>query len=169
MIPAQKLSTDPRSGIVHTHHLDPSVINKAIKKAVQAAGLNKKISTHTLRHSFATHLLQRGTDIRTIQALLGHNDVATTMIYTHILNQGGQGVPSPLDDLNVWRLIHKYQVRCLDEILKDTGWFSSFVHGRMPLLRHLYPASHSKNVSIIDCIDELCLYILFLCVVIQIH
>lgn len=99
VFPARTLSTDPRSGIVRRHHIDPSLINKAIKKAVQTAGLNKKVSAHTLRHSFATHLLQRGTDIRTIQALLGHNDVATTMIYTHILNQGGHGVLSPLDDL----------------------------------------------------------------------
>lgn len=99
VFPARNLSTDPRSGIIRRHHIDPSVINRAIKRAVQTAGLNKKISAHTLRHSFATHLLQRGTDIRTIQALLGHNDVATTMIYTHILNQGGHGVLSPLDDL----------------------------------------------------------------------
>lgn len=77
------------------------VINKAIKTAARKAGIEKKISAHTLRHSFATHLLQRGNDIRTIQALLGHNDVATTMIYTHVLQQGGQGVPSPLDDLEL--------------------------------------------------------------------
>lgn len=79
----------------------PSVINKAIKATVRRAGLTKQISAHIFQHSFATHLLQRGTDIRTIQQLLGHNDVATTMIYTHILQQGGQGVPSPLDDLSV--------------------------------------------------------------------
>jgi integrase len=96
---ASALSIDPRSGVTRRHHIDPSVINKAIKSAARKAGLTKRISAHTLRHSFATHLLQRGTDIRTIQALLGHNDVSTTMIYTHILQQGGHGVISPLDDL----------------------------------------------------------------------
>ena len=97
--PAREVSTDPMTGVVRRHHVDPAVVNKAIKVAVRRAGLTKVVSAHTFRHSFATALLQRGTDIRTIQELLGHNDVATTMIYTHVLQQGGQGVPSPLDDL----------------------------------------------------------------------
>ena len=81
--------------------MDPSVINNSIKVAVRRAGLTKTISAHTFCHAFATHLLQRGTDIRTMPHLLGHHDVATTMIDTHILQQGSQGVPSPLDDLGV--------------------------------------------------------------------
>ena len=101
VFPANSLSVDPRSGVTRRHHVDPSAIHKNIKKAARKAGIIKKISAHTFRHSFATHLLQKGTDIRTIQALLGHNDVATTMIYTHVLQQGGQGVMSPLDDLNL--------------------------------------------------------------------
>jgi integron integrase len=101
VFPARNLSVDPRSGITRRHHVDPGVINRAIKVAVRRAGLTKTISARTFRHSFATHLLQRGTDIRTIQQLLGHNDLATTMIYAYVLQQGGQGVPSPLDDLGV--------------------------------------------------------------------
>ncbi len=89
------------SEVLRRHHFDPSIVNKAIKGAVRHAGISKRVTAHSLRHSFATHLLQRGTDIRTIQALLGHKDVATTMIYTHVLQQGGQGVASPLDDLGL--------------------------------------------------------------------
>jgi len=100
LFPARDVSTDPLAGTMRRHHVDPSVVNKAIKSAARRAGQTKVISAHTFRHSFATALLQRGTDIRTIQQLLGHSDVATTMIYTHVLQQGGQGVPSPLDDLH---------------------------------------------------------------------
>ena len=101
VFPAGHLSTDPRSGQIRRHHLDPSPINKAIAKTIRQTGIGKRVSAHTVRHSFATHLLQRGTDIRTIQALLGHAHVSTTMIYTHVLQQGGHGVMSPLDDLAI--------------------------------------------------------------------
>ena len=101
VLPARHLSVDPPAGITRRHHVDPSVINKANEVAVRHAGLAKTISAHTFRHAFATHLLQRGTDIRTIQPRLGHNDVANTMIDTDILQQDGQGVPSPSDDPGV--------------------------------------------------------------------
>jgi len=97
LFPASKRSTDPRSGEIRRHHLNESVLQHAIKKAVRSVGINKPASCHTLRHSFATHLLEAGYDIRTVQELLGHQDVRTTMIYTHVLNKGGQGVRSPLD------------------------------------------------------------------------
>lgn len=92
-------SIDPRSGVERRHHIDEKLLQRAMKKAVQATGIVKPATPHTLRHSFATHLLQSGYDIRTIQELLGHSDIATTMIYTHVLNKGGRGVASPLDAL----------------------------------------------------------------------
>ena len=97
--PSRNLAQDPRSEEIRRHHIDQSVVNKAIKRAVEQCGIAKKVSAHTFRHSFATHLLQTGTDIRTIQSLLGHADLQTTMIYTHVLKQGGQGVVSPFDSL----------------------------------------------------------------------
>jgi site-specific recombinase XerC len=99
VFPGQGLSVDPRSGQRRRHHLDEGTIHKAIKAAVARVGIAKRASSHTFRHSFAAALLQRGSDIRTIQELLGHNDVSTTMIYTHVLRQGGSGTKSPLDCL----------------------------------------------------------------------
>jgi integron integrase len=99
VFPAAGLSIDPRSGIERRHHAHEKSLQRAMKQATQDSGIAKPVSVHTLRHSFATHLLQSGYDIRTVQELLGHADVATTMIYTHVLNKGGRGVTSPLDAL----------------------------------------------------------------------
>jgi integron integrase len=99
VFPARLLSKDPRSGQMRRHHLDEATIHRAIKTAVARVGIQKSVSSHTFRHSFATHGLQGGADIRTIQELLGHEDVSTTMIYTHVMGQGGCGMKSPLDSL----------------------------------------------------------------------
>ena len=98
VFPSIKRSQDPRSGIERRHHTSPDQVQRAVKTAVRLAQLHRNGSCHTLRHSFATHLLEDGYDIRTVQELLGHKDVNTTMIYTHVLNSGGRGVKSPLDE-----------------------------------------------------------------------
>lgn len=97
VFPAEARSADPRDGVVRRHHLSEQAFQRAMKNAVRGAGIVKPATPHTLRHSFATHLLESGYDIRTVQELLGHEDVSTTMIYTHVLNRGGHGVVSPLD------------------------------------------------------------------------
>jgi integrase len=95
--PSTVFAVDPRTGAEHRHHLNETTVQKAVSLAARRAGIVKPCSPHVLRHSFATHLLQAGYDIRTVQELLGHADVKTTMIYTHVLNRGGRGVRSPLD------------------------------------------------------------------------
>lgn len=99
VFPSKNLSADPESGVIRRHHLDEKSLQRAVKQAATRAGILKPVSSHVLRHSFATHLLQNGYDIRTIQELLGHSDVSTTMIYTHVMNRGGKGVQSPIDAL----------------------------------------------------------------------
>ncbi|MFC1684142.1 integron integrase [Pseudomonadota bacterium] len=100
LFPASRLAQDPRSGIMRRHHIHQSVIQKAIRSAATQSKIVKRVTSHTLRHSFATHLLESGSDIRTVQDLLGHADVSTTMIYTHVISKGGNGVRSPLDKLD---------------------------------------------------------------------
>lgn len=100
VFPSPVRSEDPRTGKTRRHHLYEQSVQKAVKNAARAAGIDKPCTPHVLRHSFATHLLQAGYDIRTVQELLGHSDVTTTMIYTHVLNRGGKGIVSPLDRLS---------------------------------------------------------------------
>jgi integrase len=99
VFPAGRICQDPRFGLPSRFHLHESVIQKAVAAGVRRAGMTARVTCHTFRHSFATHLLEAGDDIRTVQELLGHSDVSTTMIYTHVLNRGGLGVRSPIDSL----------------------------------------------------------------------
>jgi integron integrase len=99
VFPSGRLSRDPRSGVVRRHHISESGLQKAVKQTARLTGINKRVTCHTFRHTFATHLLESSHDIRTVQELLGHKDVKTTMIYTHVLNRGAMAVRSPLDQV----------------------------------------------------------------------
>jgi site-specific recombinase XerD len=99
LFPSTRLTLDPESNKLRRHHINETALRKSVKKAAEEADIEKNVTCHTLRHSFATHLLQRGTDIRTVQEQLGHSDLRTTKIYTHVLEHGANGLRSPLSDI----------------------------------------------------------------------
>ncbi|HNO31856.1 MAG TPA: integron integrase [Anaerolineales bacterium] len=130
VFPARELSVDPRGGAERRHHTHEQALQRAIKRGLEAAGIAKPATTHTLRHSFATHLLQAGYDIRTVQELLGHADVSTTMIYTHVLNRGGRGVVSPVDGLGArWLAENDKAIADFNAHIERDGAFSDGLRG----------------------------------------
>ena len=119
VFPSSQITADPRTGLLHRHHLSPSTVQKAVKRAADAAGIDKRATCHTLRHSFATHLLESGSDIRTVQELLGHAKLATTQVYTHVANLNGLGVKSPLDRLAEPAVLYGLPLSPLDRLCAD--------------------------------------------------
>ena len=136
VFPQAEVSVDPRTGLTRRHHVHEQAFQRAFKRAVGRAGIERPATPHTLRHSFATHLLQAGYDIRTVQELLGHSDVSTTMIYTHVLKLGGGAVRSPLDALNAASLENAATEKRGDESNSDyppPGASRAVPKARMPL------------------------------------